>query len=161
MTEVVAKNRLSGWHVLMWILGFFGLMFIVNGVFLYNAITSFPGEYTKKSYVQGLNYNDTLEERSEQAARGWSTEMGFQHDRLIVRLQDENGYPLVHRDIVAVLKRSATEDQDALVTLTETSPGEYAASVDGLAGGIWRAEITVVAENDEPSDFVAYKTLTR
>ena len=52
--ETAPRGKLTGWHVLWIMLGFFGLMFTVNGIFLYHAITSFPGEDVKKSYLQGL-----------------------------------------------------------------------------------------------------------
>ena len=65
LTAEQGTFELKGWHVLLILMAFFGVMFSVNGVFLYHAITSFPGEDVKKSYVQGLNYNDTLAVRAE------------------------------------------------------------------------------------------------
>ena len=50
---------LKGHHVLFWLMGFFGLMFVVNGVFLWAALSSFPGEDVRHSYLQGLQYNQT------------------------------------------------------------------------------------------------------
>ena len=35
------KGQLKGWHALLWFLGFFGCMFVVNGIFLWTAITTF------------------------------------------------------------------------------------------------------------------------
>ena len=52
---------LKGWHVLLMLVGFFGFMFVVNGIFLWAAITSFPGEDEQKSYMQGLHYNEIAE----------------------------------------------------------------------------------------------------
>ncbi|MEO1305623.1 MAG: FixH family protein, partial [Pseudomonadota bacterium] len=83
-----SEKTLKGWHVLLIMLGFFGIMFAVNGVFLYHAITSFPGEDIKKSYVQGLNYNDTLAVRAAQAELGWQAEAGLEDQTLVFRLFD-------------------------------------------------------------------------
>ena len=81
-------KELKGWHVLLIMLGFFGVMFAVNGVFLYHAITSFPGEDVKKSYVQGLNYNQTLSARASQADLGWRAEAGLRDGTIAFRLFD-------------------------------------------------------------------------
>ena len=62
------SGKLTGWHVFWIMLGFFGLMFTVNGIFLYHAITSFPGEDVKKSYLQGLDYNSTLDAKGSDGA---------------------------------------------------------------------------------------------
>ena len=87
-------------------LGFFGVMFAVNGVFLYHAITSFPGEDVKKSYVQGLNYNDTLAARAAQAELGWTAEAGLQDGELLVfRLRDADGAPLSNYAVIGEMRR--------------------------------------------------------
>ena len=74
-------RELKGWHVLLIMLAFFGVMFSGNGVFLFHAITSFPGEDVKKSYVQGLSFNDTLADRAAQAELGWLAEAGLVDDQ--------------------------------------------------------------------------------
>ena len=48
----------------MTLIVFFGIIFSVNGLFLYKSISSFPGEDIKQSYRQGLAYNETLESRA-------------------------------------------------------------------------------------------------
>ena len=65
------KGQLKGWHALLWFVGFFGFMFVVNGIFLWTAITTFPGEDTEKSYAVGLAYNREIARRAHQAEAGW------------------------------------------------------------------------------------------
>ena len=41
---VKTKGELKGWHVLLIILGMFGVVFAVNGYMIYKAITTLSGE---------------------------------------------------------------------------------------------------------------------
>ena len=93
-----SPKELKGIHVLMWLMGFFGLMFAVNGVFLFHAITSFPGEDIQKSYLQGINYNDKLKDRALQMDRGWTAQMGLESRKLIVHLERLTWSPCPTRD---------------------------------------------------------------
>lgn len=135
--------KLKGWHVLLMMLAFFGVMFAVNGVFLYSAITSFPGEDVEKSYLQGLDYNSTLEARRKQAELGWTIRAGIPEtdaSMLIVEIETAEGAPLSLLDVEATLRRSATADEDLLLSLepSSTDRGRYEASLPGkLAPGLW------------------------
>ncbi len=89
--------RLTGWHVFLLMCIFFGFMFIVNGVFLWAALSSFPGEDEHKSYLQGLHYNNAISARRIQEEQGWSAQIGLtptdSGDRLVIRLLDRAGAP--------------------------------------------------------------------
>lgn len=159
MTEENDGKKLKGWHVLVIMMAFFGVMFSVNGVFLYHAITSFPGEDIKKSYVQGLNYNDTLAARASQATLGWQAEAGVQGDEIIVRLRDADGLPLTHRSMVGELRRLATRDGDRAVVFQTRSGGEYVAPVSALAPGQWLLRVSVLDADTDEIVFNLEKTL--
>lgn len=138
-----SEFELKGWHVLLIMLGFFGVMFSVNGVFLFHAITSFPGEDVKKSYVQGLNYNDTLAQRAAQAERGWTAEAGWQGGQLIFRLKDDAGEPLSNMSVMGEVRRQATRAHDHTVLFSAVGGGEYTVSEAKLGAGLWVLRISV------------------
>lgn len=152
-------KELKGWHVLLIMLGFFGVMFAVNGVFLFHAITSFPGEDIKKSYVQGLTYNDTLAERAAQADLGWRAEAGVQDNQLIVRLRDSEGQPLSNQLVIGELRRLATHQDDQVLTFQPKLNGEYAIEIEPLATGQWLLRVSVLDEAGEEVVFRVEKTL--
>lgn len=155
-----SKNELKGRHVLFWLLGFFGLMFVVNGIFLFHAITSFPGEEVKKSYLQGLSYNETLAKRAEQATLGWHMAIGVDGERLVVQIIDRNGTPLSGRSVTAEVRRRATTGEDRKLALTPRSDGIHEANVSGLQMGQWEVRAFVWdADVDDPV-FVARKLVT-
>ncbi|MEZ5776152.1 MAG: FixH family protein [Hyphomicrobiaceae bacterium] len=69
--NVKGRGGLTGRHVLMMLIAFFGVIFAVNGVFLYAAISTFDGTDTSSAYQKGIDYNTTIAESEEQARRGW------------------------------------------------------------------------------------------
>ena len=152
-------KELKGWHVLLIMFGFFGIMFSVNGVFLFHAITSFPGEDIKKSYVQGLSFNDTLAERAAQAELGWSAEAGLVDERLILRLQDAADAPLSSQLVVGELRRLATKDADRAISFQPLMGGEYVADIGSLASGQWLLRVNVFDAQGETVLFHVEKTL--
>ncbi len=152
-------KELKGWHVLIWMLGFFGLIFAVNGVFLYHAITSFPGEDVKKSYLQGLNYNQTLEARAAQAELGWRAEIGLVDSELVLRLEDRDGDPVSGRAVIGELRRTTMTGADQVLVFNPGVSGAYTARVDGLGSGQWETRIDVLDYAAERTEFTARKTL--
>ena len=127
-TSTEAKRKpLSGRHVLYWMSGFFAAMFVVNGIFLYFAITSFPGEDTKKSYLQGLNYNQTLDTRAAQDALGWRAEIGLREDHIVLRLTDSDGQTLHNLTATGELRRRASGRFDQTLTFEQATNGTYIA----------------------------------
>ncbi|MEO1553268.1 MAG: FixH family protein [Pseudomonadota bacterium] len=138
-----SEDKLKGWHVLLIMLGFFGIMFAVNGIFLYHAITSFPGEDVKKSYVQGLNYNDTLAQRAAQAELGWSAEAGWLDGQLIFRLRDQTGAAISNMAVMGEARRHATRSEDQSFVFNARSGGEYVVQDVDLMSGLWTLRISV------------------
>lgn len=154
-----AQKTLKGWHVLLIMLGFFGVIFAVNGVFLYHAITSFPGEDVKKSYVQGLNYNTTLATRAAQAELGWTAEAGMQGEDLVFRLDDADGQPLSNYSVVGEIRRRATQGADQSIVFQAAGAGEYIVDAIGLEPGQWALRISVFDAGAETLLFNVDKTL--
>jgi nitrogen fixation protein FixH len=171
MMSVVTPNpslspkTLTGSHVLVWMLGFFGLMFVVNGIFLWAAITSFPGEEVKHSYLQGLQYNKTIETRSHQQNMMWTAEVGLVESdsgkMLVARLFDGDGNPLAARSVGGEFRRAATQESDLVLELLPVGAGEFQAALPTLATGAWHVTINaeVTGEADAGS-FSAAKVLT-
>ncbi|MCA8902364.1 MAG: FixH family protein [Hyphomonas sp.] len=155
---------LKGWHVLLMMVAFFGFMFVVNGIFLWASITSFPGEDEQKSYLQGLNYNDTIEARRISAEAGWQAQAGLvgagETQALLVRLFDAEGNPLAAEAVTAQIRRTATDGADIALTVERTAAGEYTARVGDLSNGLWEARIEAdIPNEDGTTPFVVKKSL--
>ncbi len=131
-------REISGRHVLLVLCAFFGVMFAVNGVFVYFALKTFSGGDTSDPYRKGLHYNDMLAADERQAERGWHTAVAYDENakQLRVSLLDKAAEPLSGLRVAVSLSRPATSKDDRHLLLKEVSRGVYAASLD-LAPGNW------------------------
>ncbi|WP_112061352.1 FixH family protein [Hyphomonas pacifica] len=159
-SEPSSGKRLKGRHVLMYFMGFFGLMFVVNGIFLEKAITSFPGEDVEKSYLQGLNYNSTLAARQAQSELGWQAQAGLEDGVVRFHLEDAKGNTLSTMHVGALLKHAANATLDTPIELSSIGNGDYVADLPvELPAGKWTLQATVQAEAEGETLFTASKTL--
>lgn len=140
------KGPFKAWHALLWFLVFFGFMFIVNGIFLWTAIKTFPGEDVEKSYATGLDYNSTLARRSLQQTNGWTAEIGLEgtseSGRIHIRLLTKDGAALPAANITAFLRHPADRALDLPLDLQPIGAGEHAADITGIHPGIWTVRLS-------------------
>lgn len=129
---------LRGWHVLGGLLAFFGVIIAVNTAFITVALRSFPGEDVRRSYTQGLSYNETLAARREQGELGWQVSAGLEQGRVIVEIVDREGVAIDGAAIEARLLWPANARLDQDLVFSQIAPGRYAAPVSGLQNGRWR-----------------------
>ena len=71
------KTGLTGRHVLLAMLAFFGVIFAVNGAFLYFALGSHSGVVAVEPYRKGLAYNQAIAAAEAQERRGWRMELPY------------------------------------------------------------------------------------
>ena len=154
--------QISGLHVLAMMLLFFGTVIGVNAAFITAAVQSFPGEDVRRSYLQGLSYNDTLAERRAQAAQGWSAHAALAERtggaELRVTLADADGVPIEHAAISGELRWPTDARRDHTLTFAPAGGGVYVAPLAGLHAGRWL--LRAHAERGEQSalDFEAELT---
>ncbi len=157
-------KTLKGHHVLFWLLGFFGLMFVVNGVFLWAALTSFPGEDVRHSYLQGLQFNKTITSRQHQENKAWKAELGLVAEPggnvLVARILDADGLALPSRNVTAELRRAATQDSDIILEMLPVGSGEYRAALPIMVTGAWHVALKAdIADGDTDAGFEASKVI--
>ncbi len=146
--------RITGRHVLFTLLGFFLVILAVNMIFLNFAVRTFPGEKEKKSYLQGLNYNDRLASRAAQDALGWSAAIeeavltdGTMH--LAITMKTRSGAPVNGLAMSAVLSRPADDAQDQPVAFNAIGGGRYETAAPA-GPGAWNLDaVAVNARGDE------------
>lgn len=133
---------LRGWHVLAMMLGFFGAVIAVNIAFAVFAVGTFPGEDVRHSYLQGLNYNETLAERHAQAATGWRAEAGLTKEGadtvLRVALLTRDGAPIEDARVEGALRWPTDSRRDRALTFQSRGHGVYVAPLGNLPDGDWR-----------------------
>lgn len=143
----VASKKLTGRHVAFMLAGFFGLMFAVNGIFVYFALNSFSGVSVSDAYRRGLAYNQVLQEKEAQNARGWQHSLVFEQSdddkgTLRLRLLNSDKLPMTNVTITGTLGRPVIEAADKTVTFVFAEPF-YAVDLSDLEKGQWDVTIRV------------------
>ena len=137
-------HELTGWHVLLGLVAFFGVMLLANGIFVYYALATFGGGDNSDPYRKGLHYNDTLAEAAAQDARGWHIELSYDRGagQLTLRLRDKVGRALRGLAIASTLGRPASDKEDMALKLVESEPGVYSGNAP-LGSGQWVVTATI------------------
>ncbi|MFN4009431.1 MAG: FixH family protein [Pannonibacter sp.] len=137
----------TGRTILFWILGFFGVIFAANAVFLYYAIGTFPGTVVDSSYKAGLAFNSEVAAAKAQADRGW--QVGAHLDRssggtarITVNASDAAGVALGGLVFTAKLAHPTAAGLDQMVALAPLEDGRYTGvTAQPLAPGNWNMVI--------------------
>ena len=58
--KLPSKRSPKDKYILFAFLAFFGVIFVLDGIFVYTAISTQTGVIAEKAYEKGLNYNETL-----------------------------------------------------------------------------------------------------
>jgi nitrogen fixation protein FixH len=135
-------STLSGRGVLLWLAGFFAIIITVNVWFITASIRTFSGEDEQKPYLQGVEYNQTLARRAVQRALNWqatvtSVRLNGGTIRVRIFLRHADGSPVSGLLLHGELRHPSDEGRDRTTWLRETAPGEYRATVQGIAPGAW------------------------
>jgi nitrogen fixation protein FixH len=137
------ERVITGRHVLLGMIAFFGVIFAVNGVFLYESLSTYTGVVSREPYRKGLNYNERIEAEKEQQALGWVSDIALAGtgDGLEIVINDHNGNPIGGLSFDGRLGRPATEELDVALDVKETAPGRYRATFTTLAPGAWQVDL--------------------
>ena len=145
---------LKGWHVLAILLITFGGVFAVNGVFMYRAYATFPGEVVEKPFEEGIGFNGEIHRRAAAQALGWKARLTDQvqggRAELTLAIRDATGHPVAGLHPVGQISRTVTLSGRQTVTFAETQPGVYAANVVAPSG---LSELELKAKGPNGADF--------
>lgn len=138
------KGRITGWHVLIGMVLFFGIVIAVDALFMVKAYRSFSGEVASNPYEAGLAFNKTLAQRRREAALGWSVGVETTGGKtVVVTLADRAGKPLDGLSVTGTLERPATETGRQTLNFKPLGQGRYQAQA--RLDGAW--DLRGVARN--------------
>ena len=69
---------------------FFGVLIILDSVFIFLAFSSHTGLVNKNSYQEGLNYNDIISQKEKQDKLNWITYLEIENKNLIFKIQSND-----------------------------------------------------------------------
>ncbi|MGU3400568.1 FixH family protein [Brucellaceae bacterium D45D] len=139
----------TGWHMLAIMLGFFGVIIVVNLIMAYNAVQTWSGFVVKNTYVASQEFNEKAETGKEQAALNWQSKPTLEQGVFVWRVNDSNGNPVAVTGGTVEFKRPVGDAHDTKVTLATGEPGMLTAPLE-LGEGAWIMEVNADAGLDDP-----------
>ncbi|MBX3495455.1 MAG: FixH family protein [Parvibaculum sp.] len=146
-------GALTGRRVLFAFVGFFGVVFAVNGFFIYKALSTFDGVEVDGAYQKGRAYNHLLERMEEQRRLGWratiATGKAPAGTRLRVTFAKADGAALTGLNVEGTFWRPVAAGADMRLPLAETAPGIYESVFDLAHDGNWLVRIAAAGPDGE------------
>lgn len=135
-----SPRPITGAHVLIGLLLFFGVIFAVNAVMVTVALRTMPGTEVKSAYEASQRFNRELDAAEAQDQLGWQVDVTTARMRagaLAVELRDRSGAPLAGLEVLARIERPTDAKLDQRVKLFAEGAGRYVAEFPALAAGQW------------------------
>jgi nitrogen fixation protein FixH len=144
--SATGEREITGRHVLIMLVAFFGLVVLVNVAMVRAAISTFGGLDTPSSYEAGLQYKAEEARAAAQNARDWTvaaslTPSGKQHI-LAVDVHDARGAAIGSIGVSARFMHPVDERRDVTMALSETGPGRFSGAAV-VPAGAWRLELII------------------
>mgnify|MGYP001806657659 CR=1 FL=1 len=133
---------LTGRHVLLMFVAFFGVVFAVNGYMIRAAVSTFSGVQTETPYKMGLAYNTRIAASRKQDELGWTVAARVIRAAdggasIVLEAADRAGAPLSGLAGRIRLQRPADKRLDLDADLAATGTGRYGAELQGVSAGQW------------------------
>lgn len=140
-------KKFTGKKALLWLVGFFLVVFIVNGLMAYFALGTWGGLETDDAYRKGIHYNEQIAAAEAQQKSGWKIKLShspaaLQGDRIDVAVTrpDEDLPPA---RLTAHITRAVTNVHDQEIILSKSADNIYTAPVTLPEPGQWTVTILV------------------
>lgn len=145
--------RLTGRMVLAGMIGFFLVVAGVNAVMMTVAIRTMPGVDVKSAYETSQRFNGEIARMQAQVQRGWQASAQLRRsgaDAVVtLSLRDNTGAPVTGLLVEARLEHPAARREDHEASLSETSAGDYAATIPAVHGGGWTLAVTALRGEEQ------------
>ena len=130
---------MTGRHVLLWLVAFFGIVFVVNGVLVQAAISTFGGVETLSSYKAGLQFEQEAGLVQRQDALHWQVSGTLTRDRagaavLDLTARDAQGRPLGGLTADARLAHPADDRLDHVIAVRPLAAGVFRGTAEAQPG---------------------------
>ena len=149
-----APRRLTGRSVLLLFCGFFGVIFAMNGLFMFFAFSTFGGVDAAGAYRKNFLLTKDIVAAEQQTALGWSVSgrvvrSGKDRASISVIAKDRDGQPVDIKSMQMELRRPADKRQDAAVTVQRIGMNHFRGDAKGMQPGQWNLLITLLNNKGE------------
>ena len=137
-----SPRQLTGLHVLLMLLTFFGVVIGVNVTMMRLAIETLPGTEVDSPYQEGLVYDKEIAAAHAQDARDWQVDAHIARDgngdaTLQVTARDRDGKPMSGLKFLGRFERPTDKRADQAVELSEVGIGIYRGIAAAMPPGQW------------------------
>ncbi len=132
-------RELTGRAVLIWLIGFFGLVFVVNGIMAKAAISTFGGVETQSSYKAGQMFEQEVKLAKAQDDLRWHVDGKLNLDRvgeavLDMTVRDAAGQPVGGLNADARLWHPEDSRRDHVIPMSKAGPGAFHGEAHAQSG---------------------------
>ncbi len=132
-------RQLTGRHVLIWLVVFFGIVFAINAVLVRAAISTFGGVETASSYKAGRQFAHEVAVAERQDALHWHVGGKLTRDAggqavLDITARDARGAPLSGLRADARLAHPADERLDRTIEVRSVAAGVFHGAASAQPG---------------------------
>lgn len=139
MQAAAVKDPRDKWIPIAFV-AFFATIALLDGIFVYLAVTTQTGVVTERPYEKGLAYNEVLQAAKSRPDLQEKAE--YKDGVLSWSLKDESGKPITNATVTALLKRPVQDGYDFDITLSHKGNGVYEAEVNTPMKGLWQAGLS-------------------
>ncbi len=125
----------------------FAVVFAVNGLFLYFALSTRPGVVNTHPFEAGVSYNHILEQVDAQKQRGWQSSIKVSDNQLQLSLHDKQNTPIADANVTAILTHPVSAFTPQRFTLSPKGNGRYTAPFNYPHAGQWDIQINATWNN--------------
>jgi len=137
------KKKITGFHVTLMFVAFFGVIMAVNFLMAGLALGSFSGTVVDNSYVASQKYNQWLEESRQEAAHGWTVSKPKRADnKLQMSVTNADGTALSSSKVAAMAYHPVGQTKAIKLTFSENTAGQYISN-ESLPDGRWKLKISI------------------
>lgn len=133
-------GRFTGRSMLIFSVGMFGVIIMVNVMMAYSALSTFPGLEVKNSYVASQTFD---RDRLKQEALGWTATPDYERGMLSVVIRDAEGRPAPVQSLEVVIGRPTHVREDQTPQMTYEG-GVFRVPLQ-LGAGAWIIHLTATS----------------
>jgi nitrogen fixation protein FixH len=137
----MTTTPLTGKHVLLTLIGFFGVIFAINGAFVYYALESWSGLDIDNSFIHGLSFEEDVREAHDWRVEIDPEELGGNRVRLNVAIERADGRTISPYAMDAEVRRPAVDVFDQHIELAQQGPHRYVGEVTLAGRGQWQIRV--------------------
>lgn len=136
------RREFTGWHMLLTMLGFFGMVIAVNLTMAVFATRSFSGTVVDNGYVASQHYNRWLAEARAQRDLGWHVAAALDADRHLELTVGGRDGPVSGAEARAEARHPLGRLADTQFGFAALGDGRYR-SLEPLPDGRWNVHFDI------------------